>query len=49
VDPEEETALIPAHPAAAAETAVIPKIVIIDDGAELDSLPNTVGRRRGSR
>ncbi|MDH6136382.1 hypothetical protein P3T37_005807 [Kitasatospora sp. MAA4] len=27
-------------------TAIIPKIVIIDDGTELDSLPNTVGRRR---
>ncbi|MFE9425212.1 hypothetical protein ACFYNO_19815 [Kitasatospora sp. NPDC006697] len=28
------------------ETAIIPKIVIIDDGSTLDSLPNTVGRRR---
>ncbi|WP_035798435.1 hypothetical protein [Kitasatospora mediocidica] len=27
-------------------TTIIPKIVIIDDGTELDSLPNTVGRRR---
>ncbi len=36
----------PARSAPEAETAVIPKIVIIDDGTELDSLPNTVGRRR---
>ncbi|MCX4747105.1 hypothetical protein OG455_16525 [Kitasatospora sp. NBC_01287] len=38
-----------ANPASAAgndETAIIPKIVIIDDGTALDSLPNTVGRRR---
>ncbi|MFE0463466.1 hypothetical protein ACFW1A_29860 [Kitasatospora sp. NPDC058965] len=36
-----------AAPAGAeAETAVIPKIVIIDDGTTLDTLPNTVGRRR---
>ncbi|WP_035846774.1 hypothetical protein [Kitasatospora azatica] len=37
-----------AVPAAAteAETAIIPKIVIIDDGVTLDTLPGTVGRRR---
>ncbi|MDH6112480.1 chemotaxis protein histidine kinase CheA [Kitasatospora sp. MAP12-15] len=35
------------RPSAAEDaTAIIPKIVIIDDGTELDSLPNTVGRRR---
>lgn len=42
---------LPPRPAAPptppeAETAIIPKIVIIDDGSDLDSLPNTVGRRR---
>ncbi|MFF7632500.1 hypothetical protein ACFZB9_05025 [Kitasatospora sp. NPDC008050] len=35
-----------AAPAPEDETRIIPKIVIIDDGAGIDSLPNTVGRRR---
>ncbi|WP_329582953.1 hypothetical protein OG500_22815 [Kitasatospora sp. NBC_01250] len=35
-----------AGPAPEDETRIIPKIVIIDDGTEIDSLPNTVGRRR---
>ncbi|GAB2703393.1 hypothetical protein [Kitasatospora kifunensis] len=33
-------------PAAEDETRIIPKIVIVDDTVALDSLPNTVGRRR---
>ncbi|WP_329567011.1 hypothetical protein [Kitasatospora sp. NBC_01266] len=48
-DPAAETTLMPriaGAPRNADETAVIPKIVIIDDEVALDSLPNTVGRRR---
>jgi hypothetical protein len=33
-------------PAPEDETAIIPKIIIIDDGTTIDTLPNTVGRRR---
>ncbi|GAA1975032.1 hypothetical protein [Kitasatospora viridis] len=40
---EDETRVLPK---VEAETAVIPKIVIIDDGVTMDTLPNTVGRRR---
>ncbi|MEY9945533.1 hypothetical protein [Kitasatospora sp. GAS1066B] len=54
-DPAAETTLMPriedarpteGAPRAEDETAIIPKIVIIDDEVSLDSLPNTVRRRR---